>query len=140
MYGIIFYGHISFMVLAVLSSAVGIVIARYYKKKTKSWMKIHKTLGIASSFSFIVGFVFAFIMLGGFSGYHFTNLHSYLGLSTIVLSLCNGTLGLIMTGKKASSSTKKKIRSIHRWVGRIALIMMLLTIFFGLVVAGIIYF
>lgn len=140
MYEILFYGHIILMSIAGISSVTAIIYARYLKKKTKAWMKIHKILGITALFSFLLGFLSAFFMLGGFSGYHFTNNHAYWGLTSIIIVLCTTLMGLRMTGKKTSSAIKKKIRIIHPWFGRIAVVSILITNFLGLLIAGIIYF
>lgn len=59
--------------------------------------------------------------------------HGILGFLFFVFSILNLILGFLYTGK-AKPKTKKFLRIIHIWLGRISFIILLLNIYFGYVI------
>lgn len=59
--------------------------------------------------------------------------HGILGFLFFVFSILNLILGFLYTGK-AKPKTKKILRIIHIWLGRISFIILLLNIYFGYVI------
>jgi cytochrome bd-type quinol oxidase subunit 2 len=91
-------------------------------------------LGILGVSSAAAGIGFAFYMVGSSSGEHFRVLHTYFGAFTALFLIATPALGQAQFKVKTK---KKLVRNFHRWFGRIALVLMLLTIFVGLIQAGI---
>jgi hypothetical protein len=125
--------HAALMVIGFILMIVGITIAKVFKKK-KWWLKTHKRLGILGAVFSVAGLVMAFIMVSLGSGVHFRVLHAFLGVLVIIFAILAPSLGLAQFKVKKN---KAKIRFTHRWVGRIAAVLMLLNIIMGLILVEI---
>jgi hypothetical protein len=121
------------MVLSFVLMTTGMLVARY-GKKNKKWLAIHKPLGGGGALLGIVGLGFGFRMVALSTGMHFRVFHSWLGLSALVLAMAAPILGQAMFKVKKN---KAEVRKLHRWVGRLAIILMALTIISGLYQSGI---
>ena len=117
-----------FMILS-----TGVLIAKTQRNK-KWWMKTHRTLGIIGVCSALGGITFAFYMVGSSGGEHFRVLHPYFGAFTAFFLIATPILGKMQFKVKTK---KNLVRNFHRWFGRIALVLMVLTILMGLMQAGI---
>ena len=115
----------------------GMMISRYGKKK-KWWLKTHRAFGSIGSIGAVAALILAVVMISITHGYHLSNTHGIFGLITVVLLLVTPFMGYWMTSPKGGSpEVKKKLRVIHRWIGRVTLLLMAVTIIFGLQLSGI---
>jgi hypothetical protein len=73
-------------------------------------------------------------MVQASGGPHLRVLHDVFGAITIVVGFLTGAGGLITTKVR---SHRKQLRTIHLWVGRVAVIFFLLTVLAGLRQVGI---
>jgi hypothetical protein len=112
----------------------GMLVSRYMKKK-RWWLKVHRPIGITGASLGVIGIVSAVIMVSVLSGIHLRVLHSYVGLFAILALIATPILGQSIF--KVKKEKKPTFRKSHRWFGRIALLLMLITIILGLFQAGI---
>ncbi len=127
--------HAVSMGLAFLTMVSAIVIARYFKTK-KWWLKAHRILNIIAVAFAVAGFVFAFFMVSSTGGPHIRVPHAALGIATLVLLLVMPFLGSAIFKTKDKKAIPK-LKKVHRYLGRIAALLMAATIVAGLVLAGI---
>ena len=130
--GLVLPFHIAFMSLGFISMMAGLTVARYFKTK-RWWLKAHKPLGIAGAASSALGLVTGGIMVQLGGGGHFRVPHAFLGALTLLLVLDMPFLGNFIFKYKGD---KKKVKTVHRWLGRTAIMLMAITILSGLVTAG----
>lgn len=121
------------MTLSFILMTAGMLVARY-GKKNKKWLAIHKPLGGGGALLGLIGLGFGFRMVALSTGLHFRVFHAWLGLCALVLAIAAPLLGQAMFKVKKN---KAEIRKLHRWVGRLAIIFMALTIISGLYQSGI---
>lgn len=114
--------------LAFVGMLTGMLIARY-GKKNKNWLKIHRPLGYFSTVLAIFGVSMGIRLVASTSGIHFRVPHAFLAVFTILTVITAPILGRGMTVWKNKA---KSIRKVHRIVGRIAILLMALTITSGL--------
>jgi len=112
----------------------GVITARFFRKK-RWWMKAHKALGGIAAVSVIAGLIISVIMVSKSHGNHFSEPHTYLGGLTILFVVSTPILGYMQF---KIHKRREMLRNLHRWWGRITLILILLTILGGLLLAGII--
>lgn len=136
-YSILWPIHAILMGAAFLLILGGMLISRYGKKK-KWWLKTHKSFESIGSIGAVAALILAVIMIAATHGYHLSKTHSIFGLITVILLLGTPFMGYWMTNPKGGKAElKKKLRIIHRWVGRVTILLMAVTIIFGLQLAGI---
>lgn len=128
------YVHASFMVAGFIFVVAGFITARFLKRKMW-WLKLHKILGISSACCVLAGVCFESIHLSLISAGHFNVAHAYFGILIVVLSLITPSMGLIQIKIHGIAS---KIRPLHRWSGRVIILLMGINIISGLYTAGII--
>jgi hypothetical protein len=114
----------------------GMLFPRYFKRR-RWWLKAHRRIGIAGSALGVAGVVVAGYMISRTTGVHLRVLHSVSGLATIVLMLISPFLGHFMLKIRKHPKRAKKVRAVHRWLGRATLLAMAVTIVLGLSQAGI---
>ena len=100
-------------------------------RKNKRWFKLHKRLALAGVSGWLSGVIVAVYMVAATTGMHFRVAHSFLALGASALILLNPFLGYAQV--KAKKERKPVYRALHRWVGRAALVVMFVTIVFGLI-------
>ena len=122
------------LVLSFILMTAGMLVARY-GKKNKKWLAIHKPLGAGGALLGIVGLGFGIRMVAMSTGIHFRVPHAWLGATALVLAAVAPILGQAMFKVQQH---KAEVRKAHRWVGRLAIILMLLTIISGLFQSGIV--
>ena len=122
------------MLLGFFLMLAGIIIAKTMKEKDW-WFKAHKTLNTIGSILAIVGLVIAVYMVNEAGSGHFRVPHAILGGITISLLILTPILGFALM--KGTESTEK-LRPVHRWVGRIAIALMLIVMFTGYSLVGVI--
>ena len=120
--------HAILMGLAFILMGTGMVIARFMKKQ-KWWLLVHRRLELIGSVMGIAGITFlsAMIFLSGES--HLKIPHSLLGAMAGLCFLGTLILGFFIFKIKIG---KKKLKSIHRWCGRMAILLAGITILLGL--------
>ncbi|KAJ8315683.1 hypothetical protein KUTeg_007833 [Tegillarca granosa] len=136
--------HACFMILAwVLSSSIGIVIARYYKSEwpertilgLKVWFQIHRLCMISALVCTLIAFVVIFVESGGYSdivtedGKGYLKAHPVLGIIVTILVIVNPIMAIF---RPNPDHEKRPIFNwSHRLVGTIAQGLSAITILFG---------
>jgi hypothetical protein len=126
--------HAVFMSLGFILLIVGIVIAKAMRKKAW-WLKTHKIVTSLGATLVIVGIGFGIYMVSISHGQHLRLPHTYLDIITIIFILITVRLGFSQLKAKEKAP---KISMIHRWLGRITMVVMLVSILSGLMIAGVI--
>lgn len=123
--------HAGCMLAGFLSMAGGGATARFMRGK-EWWLRVHRGLGSVGGICLLLGLTAASVMVSGQTGRHLAVPHAWLGLVTILSTLCTYALGVSQLRKKTAG-----IRSAHRWSGRITLALLLLNVLSGLSLAGV---
>jgi hypothetical protein len=121
------------MLLGFFFMITGIIIAKTLKKKDW-WFKAHKYLNSVGSLLAIIGLTIAIYMVSESGSGHFRVPHAILGGITIFLLVLSPILGFLLM--KGTENTEK-LRPLHRWVGRIAIALMLIVILTGYSMVGV---
>ena len=129
--------HMSIMLVFLLLAAAGIITAKFFKKRNPNWMKIHKTLMLSGVLSAFVGIGWIIYAVQSEQGLHFYAPHTFLGLGTFILALTAPVLGILFTSKKTNKDLKPVLRRFHKIIGWISLILIVVTVFTGLLLSGI---
>jgi hypothetical protein len=132
---IFFYGHVSLMSAALLLMAAAVVIAAFLRQNRR-WLQWHRTLGVTAAVCLVMGLTAAAVMITLSGDGHLKVPHAWLGLMTVLSGAATPVLGHLQFKIPAKI---KQIRPWHRRFGYLSLTMMLLSVFSGLVVAGIIH-
>lgn len=130
----LYYLHAGSMVAGFVFITVGAGIARFYRHR-RWWLKAHKIFGTTGSFFMLPGLIAAFLMVDQDSSGHIRIPHAWSGLIMIFLAFVTPALGQLQFEITARA---KQLREKHRWSGRIAFIVCLVTILSGARSAGII--
>lgn len=130
--------HMFLMIGFLVFAAAGIITARYFKKRSPQWLKVHKLLMISSLASALAGFTWIFIVVQTGGGIHFSVTHSIFGLVTFIIALSTPIFGYKLTSKKTGSKLKPVLRRLHKTFGWISLVLIVFTVFSGLILFGII--
>lgn len=117
-------------VLSLLTAAWAVTLGRHRKGS----FHIHKAAAVTAFVLLAAGLVVAAGMVQASGGPHLRVPHGVLGTVTIVLGFLTGAGGHITTRARAN---RKQLRTIHLWVGRVAVVLFLLTVFAGLRQVGI---
>jgi hypothetical protein len=135
-YSLLYPVHAILMATAFAGLFVGMFLPRYFKGK-KWWLKSHRRIGITGAVLGAVGVAIATFMISRTTRIHLRVPHSYLGLTTIALMIYTPTLGHFMLKIRKNPTGAKRYRAVHRWVGRVTLLLMAVAILFGLFQAGV---
>jgi hypothetical protein len=117
-------------VLSLLMAACAVTLGRHRKGS----FRIHKTAAVTAFVLLAAGFAVAAGMVQASGGPHLRVLHGIFGAVTIVLGFLTGAGGLITTKARTN---RKQLRTVHLWVGRVAIVLFLLTVLAGLRQVGI---
>jgi len=112
--------------------AAGMVIARTMKQKAW-WLKAHRTLGIAGALILWTGVIMAIIVIDRSGGLHFNIPHAYAGLAVAMLAVATPAAGQMQFKIRAWAL---KLRTLHRWSGRLTLTLAGVNIILGLLMLG----
>jgi len=115
-----------------LMAAAGF-ISRFLKRR-RWWLKAHRALGIAGAAVLIPGAVTAFRLVEASSGVHLDAPHTWFGAAALSLSWTAPILGLLAFRIRAHAV---RLRTLHRWTGRLALAAAFLAALSGLRLAGV---
>lgn len=103
-----------------------------FRKGKPGWLRHHQTLASAGTLLSLSAFVAAYLMVGSSGGLHGRVPHAYLGFLVILVIVVTFLLGLLRMRMKPY--TVQAIAA-HRWMGRILLLLMALTVISGLFTA-----
>ena len=111
----------------------GMLVARLKKKKW--WMKGHRTVMLAGAALTVSGLIYGYYMIQVSTGMHMRVIHTYFGLTSILL-----TLSMVASGFALPRLVRAHpvIRPAHRWLGRATILFLVLSVLMGLAQAGII--
>lgn len=128
------YLHLGLMSAAALAMMTAAVIARFLKTK-KWWLKTHRALNVIAVILALVGLVVAAVSVQASGGPHFRVRHAFYGLAAILFLLASPALGfsIFKTKDKTRIAGMKKL---HRWMGRITIVLMLGTALAGFALIG----
>jgi hypothetical protein len=125
--------HAALMITGFILMVIASIIV-YLKNKVKWWFKAHKTLNILGVIFAVLGLVMGIYMVAEADADHFRVPHAFVGGFTLFLILLTPTIGFLIFKAKNNIS---RVKTIHRWLGRFTNVMMLVTIIFGLIQAGV---
>lgn len=125
--------HILLMATATLVIIAGVSAAMFFRKK-KNWLKIHKTVNSLGVALMTVGIVMAFSYVFGTGSEHIDGIHQLTGLTAFISVLATLLLGFYQFKAK----NKPSVRTMHRWLGRFSLLLLLTAITLGLTLINII--
>ncbi|MHB8071069.1 MAG: cytochrome b family protein [Candidatus Cryosericum sp.] len=117
-------------VISMFVAAWAVTLGKHHKGS----FRIHKTAAVTAFVLLAAGLTVAAGMVQASGGPHFRVLHGIFGAITIAFGLLTGVGGLITTKVR---SLRKRLRPIHVWAGRIAVVLFVFTILAGLRQAGI---
>jgi hypothetical protein len=118
--------HVLLVTTGVVVMSGGMLTARYMKKKGW-WLKAHKSLAISGALLTISGFIVAAYMVSTYMGtYLVMEPHAYLGITALALVVFAPIMGSMQFRIK-----DKRMHIIHRWSGRLAIVMVLANIASG---------
>jgi hypothetical protein len=124
--------HAGLMILALCIMLIGAIIARFMKKKAW-WLKVHRSLGITGAILLLMAFFAIALQITLTERAHFRVLHSWIGVVAIGFAVLTPTLGILQFKVRNMAA---KLRSPHRWSGRITLCLMFINILLGLSMLG----
>lgn len=137
-YSVLWPIHGTLMALAFLAILTSMFIARYGKKKVSGWYGKHKWTNLIGSIGAAVAMIIAGVMVSLTHGLHFVSTHAVLGGITFLLIVITPIAGFGIRSRKVKPALKKKVRYIHHWLGRLTLVSMAVTIYYGLSISGLI--
>lgn len=137
-YSILWPIHGTLMALAFLAMLVSMFIARYGKKKITGWYQKHKWTNLLGAIGAAVAMIIAGVMVSLSHGVHLVSSHAVLGVITFLLIVITPIVGFGIRSPKVKPVLKKKVRYIHHWLGRITLVLMAVTIYYGLSMSGLV--
>jgi|GEM_PF-517456 len=104
----------------------GMICARYMKGK-RWWLKAHKTLGLGGAIITLSGIMVAVYMVSASSGFiPPAGLHAYIGIIVSMMVLFTPIMGFIQLKKR-----DMRLRTIHRWSGRLTISLMIVNAYLG---------
>jgi hypothetical protein len=124
--------HAILMILALCILLAGAVIARLMKKKTW-WLKVHRSLGTAGVIIFLVALFAIALQITLTEREHFRVVHSWIGFTAFIFVVLTPTLGILQIRVRSMTS---RLRSLHRWSGRVTICLILINILLGLSMMG----
>ncbi len=126
--------HKSLMVLGTLCLITGVSAAVFFRQ-SRYWLKIHKAFNSIAGIFLSAGIAMAITAVWQEKGEHLDGVHPVTGsiaLGFAIISLCLGFYQF-----KAKSRIQI-FKTIHRWLGRLALLLVIAALITGLIRAGII--
>ena len=125
--------HAILMSLSFALMVIGMILSF---QKSKKWrLDVHKKLSMTGAILGIIALAIAVYMISASYGLHFSVFHSIIGIITLALILLTPFFGYAVF--KTKKLDKKQLRSLHLWVGRVTLVLMVVTIVAGLRLVGI---
>ena len=122
--------HAGFMIIGFLSMVTGASVAMFMRRK-RWWLRFHKGAGFFGTFCLLAGVVAAVSMIVLSAGEHFRITHHYVGLITAAIAVLTVLLGIVQFKVKDQAV---RIRSMHRWSGRVSLLVAFIAVGSGLLI------
>jgi hypothetical protein len=126
--------HAGLMLIAFGLVVGGFLVARIARKK-RWWLKFHRALGIIGTSAMVLGLFAGTLDISLTGREHLAIPHAWLGLAVVALGMLTPVLGLFLV---RLGGRVPLIRPLHRWSGRVTLILMAVNILLGLRAAGLI--
>jgi len=120
--------HVLLMSTGFVLLVAGFIIARFHK--TRNWYKTHAILEGCGGACIVAGVCVGIYMVARSGLPHLQNTHEILGVTTVLLVITTIALGYSI--KRVITAAKKIVRPGHRWLGRIVIVLMAITIIFGI--------
>jgi len=131
---VIFFFHKLLMTLATLCLLTGVSAAAFFRR-SRYWLKIHKSFNSIAGIFLFTGGTMAVIMIWQQKGEHLDGFHPITGSIALGLTIVSLFLGFYQF--KATSG-KQVVRTLHRWLGRISVLSIIIALIAGLARAGLI--
>jgi hypothetical protein len=125
--------HAGLMILALCIIVTGAIIARFMRKKTW-WLKAHRSLAITGVTLFLIALSAIVLQITLTERAHFRVVHSWIGIVALGFVVLTPTLGILQFTLKNLAA---KLRSRHRWSGRITICIMVINVILGLFLIGV---
>jgi len=122
--------HAGCMLAGIVSLAAGISIAM--RRRKGWWLRVHRWFGSTGVSGLLLGVVAALYMVSRQTGQHFTVPHAWLGIVTVL-----AVVGTYLIGVTQLKTKTPRMRPLHRWAGRVAFMLLFLTILSGLFLTGV---
>jgi len=122
--------HAGFMIIGFLSMVSGASAAMFMRRK-RGWLRVHKGAGFFGTFCVLSGVVAAVSMITLSAGEHFRITHHFVGLITAAVAVFTPLLGIVQFKVKDQAA---HIRSLHRWSGRVTLLVAFVAVGSGLLI------
>jgi hypothetical protein len=119
--------HATFMLTGFILLLTGFIVARYHK--TKDWYKTHTILQVCGGACILAGITVGVYMVTLSGLPSFRNIHEVFGIITGFLVIIALVLGYSV---RRVHTTKNVVRTSHRWLGRITIALMAVTIILGI--------
>ena len=123
--------HAGCMLAGFLSLTAGVFTAMFMRQKPW-WLRLHRRFVTVGIVFVLLGFMAALYMGSRQTGQHLAVPHAWLGLFITLSALCTYTLGVTQLKRKIV-----RVRSLHRWSGRVTLALLFLNVVSGLFLTGI---
>lgn len=130
--GTLFPIHAGLMTLGFICFLAGALFP-VFREGRAGWIRYHQILASAGTLFALSAFAAAYLMVGYFGGPHVRVPHAVLGIVVVAMIVATFLLGFFRTRLKPY--TLQAI-AVHRWLGRILLLLMALTVISGLMTAG----
>ncbi len=104
--------------------AWGIAYALFFRRK-RWWMKAHKSAGYGGTGVLLIGVLTAIIALSLSGEGHMGTPHAFIGSAGIALVILTPSLGALQI-------KNRRLKSLHRWSGRITGAVILVNVILGL--------
>ena len=124
--------HAVLMILALCIMLTGAIIARFMKKKAW-WLKVHRSLGITGVILFLMALFAIALQITLTERAHFRVVHSWIGIVAFGFAVLTPTLGILQFKVRNMAA---RLRSLHRWSGRITICIMVINVILGLSMLG----
>lgn len=128
-----FFLHILLMATATSGIITGVSMSMFFRKK-KNWLKIHKSVNSFSLGGIAAGIMMAFSSVYATGGEHIDGMHQITGLTAFLSALA----ALLAGFYQFKAKNKLTVRTLHRWLGRFSLMMLLTAVTLGLMLINII--
>ena len=129
----VFFFHMLLMASGTLCFIAGVGAAVFFRKK-RNWLKVHKYFNSSGFMALCAGGIMAFTYVSENGHKHLDGIHQIIGFIVFVLTLVTLSLGFY----QFRAGNKIAIRTTHRWLGRLSLLLVIITLVLGLILAKII--
>jgi len=125
--GIYWPYHATLMITGFILLFTGFLVARYHK--TKDWYKTHTILQVCGGTCILAGIAVGVYMVTLSGLPSFRNIHEIFGVITGLMVIITLVLGYSV---RWVHTAKNVVRTSHRWLGRITIALMAVTIVLGI--------